>query len=121
MLAAILKQVFARPRPDIVPHLRDVGGMSFPSGHTMGAAVVYFTLGVMFMKAFKSRRAKAFCLAWAVFLATTVGASRVFLGVHYPSDVLAGWIAGLGWALGCYAIAQFIPTRPVPEVSDTPK
>jgi undecaprenyl-diphosphatase len=121
LLSGILKHVFARPRPDIVPHLRDVGGLSFPSGHSMGAAIVYFTLGVMFTKAFKSRRAKAFCLAWAFFLATVVGLSRVFLGVHYPSDVLAGWLAGLGWALACHAVAQFIPTRPVPEVSDTPR
>jgi undecaprenyl-diphosphatase len=120
LLSGILKQVFARPRPDIVPHLRDVGGLSFPSGHSMGAAIVYFTLGVMFMKAFKSRRAKAFCLSWAFFLATIVGASRVYLGVHYPSDVLAGWLAGLGWGMACFAVAQFIPTRPVPEVSDTP-
>lgn len=121
VLAFILKQIFLRPRPTAVPHLRDVFSPSFPSGHTMGAAVVYLTIGVMFMKSFKSRRAKAYVLAWATFLTFIVGASRVFLGVHYPTDVLGGWIAGVGWALGCYAIAKFVPNHPLPEVDDQPR
>lgn len=121
LLSLVLKQIFMRPRPSVVPHLRDVASSSFPSGHTMGAAVVFLTLGVMFMKSFKSRRAKAYCLFWAAFLTFIVGASRVFLGVHYPSDVLGGWIAGIGWALGCYAVGKFVPNHPLPEVDDEPR
>ena len=121
ILSLILKQIFLRPRPEIVPHLRIVLSTSFPSGHSMGAAVVYLTLGVMFMKTFRSTRAKAFCLFWAVFLTVAVGATRVYLGVHYPSDVLGGWIAGCGWATFCWVVSQFIPNRPLPEVDDSPR
>jgi undecaprenyl-diphosphatase len=121
VLSLFLKFLFERPRPEVVPHLRLVTSTSFPSGHSMGAAVVYLTLGVMFMKSFRSRRAKAFCMFWAVLITLVVGASRVYLGVHYPSDVLGGWIAGCGWATACWAIGQFIPNRPLPEVSDEPR
>lgn len=86
----------------------------------MGAAIVYMTLGVMFMKSFRSRRAQAFCLLLALFLTVAVGLSRVYLGVHYPSDVLGGWLAALSWSLACWSIAQFIPSRPLPEVDDVP-
>ncbi|MBA4017436.1 MAG: hypothetical protein C0483_09710 [Pirellula sp.] len=115
-----LKWLFARPRPEIVPHLRHVTSSSFPSGHAMLSAVVYLTIGVMFMKAVRSRRAKAYCLTVAVLLTLLVGATRVFLGVHYPSDVLGGWIAGVSWASLCWIIGVFIPTRPIPERSDVP-
>jgi len=118
MLSFLLKRIFDRPRPDVVPHLQVVMSSSFPSGHTLGAAVVYLTLGVMFMKSFHSRTAKAFCLFWALFLTLIVGLSRIFLGVHYPSDVLAGWMAGAGWALACWAVAQILPTRPLPATTD---
>ena len=116
----ILKWLFARPRPEIVPHLRQVTSSSFPSGHAMLSAVVYLTIGVMFMKAVRSRRAKAYCLTVAVLLTLLVGSTRVFLGVHYPSDVLGGWIAGVSWASLCWIIGVFIPTRPIPERSDVP-
>ncbi len=121
LLSLLLKLLIGRARPTVVPHLRDVADTSFPSGHTMGAAVVYLTLGVMFMKSFRSRRAKAFCLFWALFLTITVGASRVYLGVHYPSDVLGGWLAGFGWASACWSISLLIPNRPLPDLDDTPK
>ncbi len=120
LLSVLLKSIFARPRPEVVPHLRDVLSSSFPSGHTMGAAIVYMTLGVMFMKSFRSRRAQAFCLLLALFLTVAVGLSRVYLGVHYPSDVLGGWLAALSWTLACWSLAHFIPNRPLPEVDDAP-
>lgn len=120
-LSYLLKQYFLRPRPDIVPHLRDVTSSSFPSGHSMGAAVVYLTLGVMFMKSFASRRAKAYCLFWALFLTLIVGVSRVLLGVHYPSDVLGGWLAGMAWALVCWSAGWFVPNHPLPEINDAPR
>jgi undecaprenyl-diphosphatase len=120
LMSLLLKQWFQRPRPDVVPHLREVASTSFPSGHAMGAAVVFLTLAVIFVKAFRSRRAKAFCLGLGVFLALIVGASRVFVGVHYPTDVAGGWLAGTAWALATWAVSQFLPTRPIPPADDTP-
>jgi undecaprenyl-diphosphatase len=120
LLSLALKELFTRPRPDVVPHLREVVNSSFPSGHSMGAAVVYLTLGTMFMKSFRSRRAKIFCLTLAVLLTVAVGVSRVYLGVHYPSDVLGGWVAGISWSLGCWALGELVPSRPLPDSSDTP-
>jgi undecaprenyl-diphosphatase len=120
MVSLLLKQLFQRPRPEVVPHLREVVSTSFPSGHAMGAAVVFLTLAVIFVKAFRSRRAKAFCLGLGVFLALIVGASRVYVGVHYPTDVAGGWLAGTAWALATWAISQFLPTRPIPAADDAP-
>jgi len=120
VVSQLLKEHFGRARPEIVPHLREVVSTSFPSGHAMGAAVVYLTLAVMFVKAFRSRRAKAFCLGLGVFLAVMVGASRVYVGVHYPTDVAGGWLAGTAWALATWAAAQFLPTRPIPPADDAP-
>ncbi|MCE9607351.1 MAG: phosphatase PAP2 family protein [Planctomycetia bacterium] len=107
----VLKLCFARPRPTIVPHLREVTSLSFPSGHAMLSAVVYLTIGVMFAKAVRGRWAKAYCLFWGALLTLLVGVSRIFLGVHYPSDVVGGWIAGLSWAAACWIVAQFVPSK----------
>lgn len=94
-----LKLLFARERPDIVPHLTDVATASFPSGHSTMAAVVYLTLGLLLAQMQLNRRTKLFTLGIAVFLTVIVGLSRIYLGVHYPTDVLAGWLVGGCWAL----------------------
>lgn len=120
-LSFALKELFGRARPSIVPHLREVTSTSFPSGHAMSAAVVYLTIGVMLAKAVRGKWAKAYCMSWGAMLALLVGTSRIYLGVHYPSDVLGGWIAGLTWASGCWIVSQFIPTMqlvPEPEEPD---
>ena len=106
LLSLILKSVFARPRPDLVPHLSQVFTSSFPSGHSMIAAVVYLTLGSLLASVISNRMLKVYVLTIAVMLATAVGLSRVYLGVHYPTDVLAGWLAGLVWALFCWIVAR---------------
>jgi undecaprenyl-diphosphatase len=101
-----LKQLFQRPRPDVVPHLREVMTMSFPSGHALQSAVVYLTLGALLMHIAKRRLTKLYCISVAMLATALVGASRVYLGVHYPTDVLAGWLIGLSWALVCWMIER---------------
>jgi undecaprenyl-diphosphatase len=111
IMSALLKSLFDRPRPDLVPHLTHVSSSSFPSGHSMLAAVVYVTLGSL-LAAVTSRLAlKIYVLAVAMLLAIVVGISRIYLGVHYPTDVLAGWLAGLIWALVCWLIARWLQRR----------
>lgn len=105
-LSFVLKNLFSRPRPDIVPHLSHVYTSSFPSGHSMLAAVTYLTLGALVSTVVKRPRLKIYVMLIAVLLTIIVGVSRVYLGVHYPTDVLAGWLAGLFWALACDLIAR---------------
>ncbi len=111
LLAQALKMVFARPRPDLVPHLAVVASSSFPSGHSMFSAVVYLTLGALLSQLVQERTLKAYFLGVACFLTFVVGLSRVYLGVHYPTDVLAGWSAGLAWALVCWMAASYLQRR----------
>lgn len=95
----LLKLRFQRPRPTIVPHLADFHSSSFPSGHALMSAVVYVTLGFQLLRVIDNQRLRFAIMLTAILLTTLVGASRVFLGVHFPSDVLAGWTAGLVWSL----------------------
>jgi undecaprenyl-diphosphatase len=112
LLSVLLKYLIERDRPDVVPHLREVSTPSFPSGHAMLSAIVYLTLGTMLAHIVRGRLAKIYWLLWAMLLTFLVGVSRVYLGVHYPTDVLAGWIAGLVWALTCWLSAQYLRHRP---------
>ena len=97
--ADLLKGVFDRPRPDLVPHGSYVYSFSFPSGHSTMSAVVFLTLAGLLSSLEPKRRAKAFIFAVAVLLVIAVGFSRVYLGVHWPTDVLGGWTLGAAWAL----------------------
>ncbi len=106
----LLKNLLARPRPDVVPHLTEVSSLSFPSGHSMMSAAVYLTLGVLLAQFVERPRLKTYVLGVAVAVTVLVGVSRVFLGVHYPTDVLAGWTAGAVWALVCgLVVSQLRP------------
>lgn len=107
----LLKTQFARTRPDVVPHLADVHSASFPSGHSMVSSVVYLTLGALLAQACTRRREKVYLIAAAFLLTFLIGLSRVMLGVHYPTDVLAGWAAGTAWALVCWWIARWMRWR----------
>jgi undecaprenyl-diphosphatase len=106
-----MKHAFSRPRPTVVPHLRDVFSTSFPSGHAMESAIVFLTLGAVLMHVAESRLTKIYCLGIAVLLTVVVGASRVYLGVHYPTDVIGGWIIGFVWASVCWLIAERFEAR----------
>jgi undecaprenyl-diphosphatase len=105
-LNQVLKNVFMRPRPTVVPHLRDVVSTSFPSGHAMESAILYLTLGTMLMRVAERRVTKAYCLVMAIIVTLLVGISRVYLGVHYPTDVIGGWIFGFVWASMCWLVAK---------------
>jgi undecaprenyl-diphosphatase len=102
LLNDVLKELFARPRPQVVPHLRQVASLSFPSGHALTSAAVFLTLGALLMRVAESRLTKFYIMFVAVFATMLVGATRVYLGVHYPTDVLAGWLVGVSWALFCW-------------------
>lgn len=105
---ALLKFYFNRPRPALIDHNLYVASSSFPSGHAMIATTVYLTLGAVLARMTDVVRLKLYILSIAVLLSGLVGLSRVYLGVHWPSDVLAGWAAGAGWALGAWGIARYI-------------
>ncbi len=106
-----LKALFARPRPEIVPHLTEVVSTSYPSGHALLSAVVYLTLGTLLARFTSQRRLRIYFIVVAFLITLLVGASRVYLGVHYPSDVLAGWCAGIAWALSVGLLVRFLQRR----------
>jgi undecaprenyl-diphosphatase len=112
LVGTAMKHLFARPRPTVVPHLREVLSSSFPSGHAMDSAIVYLTLGAMLMRVADRRATKLYCLAMAALITLLVGVSRVYLGVHYPTDVIGGWILGFAWASVCWLVAQRFDANP---------
>jgi undecaprenyl-diphosphatase len=111
VLNLLLKGWFQRARPALELHLTEVSSPSFPSGHAMDSAVIYFTLAALLARFVRPRGLKLYFVAIAAVLSFFAGVSRVYLGVHYPSDVLAGWIAGLGWASLCWAFASHLQHR----------
>ena len=111
LLSTGLKMGFDRPRPDLVSHGSIVYTASFPSGHSMLSAVAYLTLGALLARVQPRRLLKLYLLGLAILLTVAVGASRVYLGVHWPTDVLAGWAIGAAWALFCWAAALWLQRR----------
>jgi undecaprenyl-diphosphatase len=110
-VSLLLKAGFDRPRPDLVPHGSHVYTTSFPSGHSIMSAVTYLTLGALLARFHEGRLQKAFFLGVAVAITLAVGCSRVYLGVHWPTDVLAGWTVGGTWALLCWLTARLLQRR----------
>lgn len=106
LFSTVLKLAFDRPRPDLVPHGMEVYTLSFPSSHAMMSALVYLTLGALLARTQASVRVRIFLIVSAILLTFLVGASRVYLGVHWPTDVLAGWAVGSCWALLSWLLAR---------------
>jgi len=109
-----LKSFFARPRPDFVAHSVEVTSLSFPSGHAILSAITYLTIGVMLTTVEREPARRFYILAVAAVLTLSIGISRIYLGVHYPTDVLAGWSVGAAWAMACFAIARLLRPEPSP-------
>jgi undecaprenyl-diphosphatase len=120
MISGILKGAFERQRPDLVPHLSQVYTSSFPSGHSMLSAVVYLTIGSLLARLAPGYGVKIYFIGIALGLTLLIGVSRVYMGVHYPTDVLAGWSAGLVWAIVCWLVARYLQQRGAVE-KDTEK
>jgi undecaprenyl-diphosphatase len=116
VLSSLLKVGVDRPRPELVSHLVNETSLSFPSGHAMLSAVTYLTLGSLAARFLPGRATKIYVLSLAVLTTVLVGVSRIYLGVHWPSDVLAGWCAGFAWAMLCWLVARLLQRRMV--VSD---
>jgi undecaprenyl-diphosphatase len=120
LISTGLKQLFDRPRPNLVPHGSHVYTSSFPSGHSAMAAAAYLTLGLVASQFVPRRRLKVLFIGVAMFVTAAVGISRVYLGVHWPSDVLAGWAVGLSWALVCWVVAVWLQDHGVIEPEQEP-
>jgi len=108
LMMKFAKSSFDRPRPDLVPHGVIVSNASFPSGHATMAAIVYLTLGVLLARTQTNRSLRIYIICLSAIIAILVGVSRVYLGVHWPTDVLAGWTLGAAWSLVVWLVAMKI-------------
>ncbi|MEJ7597920.1 MAG: phosphatase PAP2 family protein [Kofleriaceae bacterium] len=110
---AVLKAAYGRPRPSVVTGIGTPESMSFPSGHSMISMALYLTLGMLLAQSQERRRLKIFAIATSAVLALAIGLSRIYLGVHYPTDVLAGWTAGASWALICGLVLRRVGRKTI--------
>ncbi len=117
--SSALKYGIDRPRPDLVPHGSIVYTKSFPSGHSMQAAATYLTLAALLARVQRRRRVGAYIIGIAAVATLLVGLSRIYLGVHWPTDVLAGWTAGTVWVLLSWLLVRSLQRRGKVETEDT--
>jgi undecaprenyl-diphosphatase len=103
-LSETLKAFFDRPRPDLVAHIVETTSASLPSGHAMMSAAIYLSIGALIARVQPKRRLKTYIHVTALVLTLLVGVSRIYLGVHWPTDVLAGWCLGAAWAILCWSL-----------------
>lgn len=111
VVSTAMKSGFDRPRPDLVPHETEIYTKSFPSGHSAMSSLVFLTLGAVMARAERDRSTRVFLIVLPVLLSVLVGISRVYMGVHWPTDVLAGWLFGITWAAASWLVFRFIQHR----------
>lgn len=117
LVNSLVKLAVGRPRPMIVPHLTEAGGQSFPSGHSFNSAVVYIAIALAFAAISPRRSVRWTLVGTAIALSIAIAVSRVWLGVHFPTDVAAGWLGGAGWAFLASALLHR-PAQVVAEQAD---
>jgi len=107
-LSDLLKYAFARPRPDFVAPAARVFTTSFPSGHATLSAITYLTIAALLARSQSSSKIGRYFIVLAALLTILIGISRIYLGVHYPTDVVGGWCIGAAWALGCWVLMRWL-------------
>ena len=112
LLVQFLKTLFGRSRPDLVPEIAEMASKSFPSGHTSMSAIIYLTLAALIAREVPKVGSKIYVVCFGILLTGLVGMSRVYLGFHWPSDVVAGWALGAAWALLWWAGAEWLGQYP---------
>ena len=115
LLSEGLKGVFARDRPPAIYRSFEVLNASFPSGHALLSAVLYPTLAAMLAGVLGAPGARVYVLAVGAVLAVIVGATRVYLGAHWATDVVGGWCVGAAWAALCWLAARALRARLIPS------
>ena len=118
MAVGVAKHIAARPRPEVVPHLVEVTSQSFPSGHSANSAIIYLTIATLLTQVTGADARRTYLFAVVVVLVTLIGVSRVYLGVHWPTDVLAGWSFGTLWALAWWRIGKWVRVHPHAAIPD---
>ncbi len=108
-LSDLLKFAFGRPRPDFISPAARVFTTSFPSGHATLSAITYLTIAALLARSQSSPRIGVYFIVLAALLTILIGVSRIYLGVHYPTDVIGGWCIGAAWALGCWVLMTWFP------------
>lgn len=111
LLSLGLKEIYGRERPNLIFRLVTVSSLSFPSGHSMMSAVFYLTQAAIISRFQRSWKIRIYIIGVALFLTIIIGFSRVYLGVHYPTDVIGGWTIGLAWASLCWSITWYLQRR----------
>jgi undecaprenyl-diphosphatase len=111
LLGFLLKEIFGRERPNLIYHLMPATSLSFPSGHSMMSMVLYLSFAALLIRIPYNRSIKIYIISIALFLSIIIGISRIYLGVHYATDVLAGWSIGLAWASFCWLFAQYLEQK----------
>ena len=104
----LLKFVFARPRPEVVSPVPRVFTTSFPSGHATLSAITYLTIAALLARAYPSPILDIYFMSLAALLTVLIGLSRIYLGVHFPTDILGGWCIGAAWAIGCWVLLAWL-------------
>ena len=119
-LSTTLKYWVGRPRPQLVTHLDHINSLSYPSGHALNSTLFYLTVALMLSPLLSRRVARWTLYAVATILSLATGVSRIALGIHYPTDVIAGWVISVAWVWLWFAVAMHYWPKALPQSSSNP-